>query len=104
MNFERMETERKEKWDNCNSRLPFLDLDPGWQIKVLAPFCGAIARFQVKKESGHTVSIYADFHDALGCVGRPYWEVYPHGGDVGRCLIEETDILIQMIRESEADQ
>jgi len=45
-------------------------------------------------------SIYLDSHDRLGCVGEPYWEVYPCDGDTGRCLKAEIAELLKLIESA----
>ncbi|MFG7161963.1 hypothetical protein ACGYU5_15305 [Burkholderia pseudomallei] len=80
----RRELERDEGWDSICQRLwqiPALNFKPGWRVRVLPPFMGAVARFIVETDHG-SVSVYLDFHGNLcGWGGRnstpePYWEAY----------------------------
>ena len=85
-----------KKWIN---EIPFIIFPHDWQIQVSPPFGGAVVRFRVKNENAH-VSVYLDCYDKLGFVGSPYWEVYPHCGDVFRCYMKNTDELVKAIAES----
>jgi hypothetical protein len=87
------------KTREISERLPYLKFDNDWEVKVGTPFFGASARFMVRKCCAE-VSVYADFFDNCGYVGKPYWEVYPYDNDVFRCLIHETDSLLDAIRKS----
>lgn len=84
-------------WHKWMKRIPCIPVKEGWSIKPLPPFGGAVARFRVELPSGESKSIYLDCYDRLGCVGEPYWEVFPVGGDVGRCLMDEVDQLVNLI-------
>jgi hypothetical protein len=81
---------------DLNNKMPYLQFPARWSIRMLWPFGGAAARFVVKKGDAE-VSVYADFDDSLGCMGKPYWEIYPYDGDTWRCWINEGDELIKAI-------
>lgn len=104
MNFEqrlaRAKLEQDEDWLQWCHQIPFIPFDAGWQVKVIPPFGGAMARFKVEF-NGYITSVYLDCADSLGCVGVPYWEVYPVDGDTGRCLMHEVDELLDLIRKSD---
>ncbi len=107
---ERYKIESAEQWRAKIQELPWIPFPAGWRVRVIPPFSGAIARFQVSKEGfTETVSVYADFYNALGyyCDAegnpKPYWEVYPLDGDVGRCDIGDVTELLRMISESLSD-
>jgi hypothetical protein len=89
--------EEIEKWREWSVKIPAIALKPGWKIKVVPPFSGAISRFRIIDSDGDEVSIYLDCFDRLGCFGEPYWEVYPYQDDVGRCMMADTDELVRMI-------
>lgn len=72
----RAQVERAEDWRAAVDAMPFLSFPPGLEVAVIPPFGGAMARFMVRRGAA-TVSVYADFHDALGCYGEPYWEIHP---------------------------
>ena len=99
--IKRYEIEAEEKWDTIRTLIPFIPFPNGWQIKMLPPFGGAVARFAVTVEGiNGAVSIYLDWYDRLGYYGSPYWEVWPVDGDVGRCGINEIDELLTLIKTS----
>jgi hypothetical protein len=81
------------KWMN---RIPHIKFPADWEVQIIPPFSGAIARFRVNNK----VSVYLDGYDILGFVGEPYWEVYPHKDDVYRCAMNNVDDLIVAIQES----
>lgn len=97
--LDRYKIEDKEEWREWVKKIPAIEFDHGWKVKVIPPFAGAVARFMV--EAGDkSVSVYLDCFDALGYYGSPYWEVYPYDDDVGRCDIDDTGELLNMIRHS----
>ena len=80
-------------------KIPFIKFPRDWEVKVIPPFHGAVIRFKIKK--GLTeVSIYLDCYDTLGCVGEPYWELYPYKNDVFRCSMGDVDDLLKAIKYS----
>jgi hypothetical protein len=66
------------------------------------PFSGAIVRFRVSLDGlyDNETSVYLDAWNRIGYMGEPYWEVYPYQGDVGRCAMNDTAKLLEMIDES----
>jgi len=82
--------------------IPPLEFPSTWKIKVIPPFGGALARFIVVTECGN-VSVYLDGYDQLGCMGKPYWEIYPgsdEDGNPDRFQMNETKELIDGIRKT----
>jgi len=78
----------QQEWSN---KIPQLQFPPEWKIRIWPPMYGALIRFQVNAR----ISVYLDVEDNLGCVGKPYWEIYPNDdGDTSRFLMEETDELL----------
>lgn len=102
---DRLNIERSECWREINGVMPFLNFPKQWGIKIIPPFGGALARFVVKKGSA-SVSVYADFYEALGCSEVPHWEIYPDAtGDNARFSIEaETKEMLKAIGKSLAKQ
>jgi hypothetical protein len=92
----RAKLESSEDWSKWTSEIPYIKFDSEWEVKVIPPTVGAIARFHVKK-GGAILSVYLDVFDRLGSVGEPYWEVYPVGDDAYRVLMSETDELVKAI-------
>ena len=84
------------KWQK---EIPYIEFPTDWKIQISPPFAGAVVRFRVKKDKAE-VSIYLDCYDKLGYYGEPYWEVYPHNGDVYRCDMADTESLLNAIKES----
>lgn len=99
----RSDVERAEKWREWVEKIPAIQFDPDWAVRVIPPFSGAMARFQVFK-GDISVSVYLDVFSRLGCNKSPYWEVFPHQGDVFRCAMSEVDELLVAIRESIKEQ
>ncbi len=97
--FKRLEVELEEKWVECAEKIPYIPFPRGWQVQVIPPFGGAIARFRVKKKKGW-VSVYLDVYGRLGYMNGPYWEVYPVDGDVGRCYMDEIPKLLEIISKA----
>jgi hypothetical protein len=105
MNMDRLKIEDEQEWMNEMEHIPFLSFPPEWKVKIIPPFGDAVVRFQVRLPSGTRKSIYLDSRNSLGFYGAdlhkptPYWEVYPVGGDVGRCDRCDTDQLMAMIAD-----
>ena len=99
--MDRSRVEAAEDWRGEIATMPFIKFPHDWEIQVIPPFGGAVIRFRVRLPSGVVKSIYLDSRDALGCVGEPYWEVYPCDGDVGRCLKAETDQLLELMAKEQ---
>lgn len=94
----RYDVEGAEGWRELIPTIPYIKFPATWEVKIVPPFGGAVARFMVKLPDGVTKSVYLDCFDRLGFVGHPYWEVYPYKDDVGRCDIHDTKKLLQMIK------
>jgi len=97
--IERYDLERKEEWAKWTKRIPAIKFKETWEVKIIPPFSGAMARFWVDEGDAH-VSVYLDVNDSLGCVGEPYWEIYPYDGDTCRVLMSEPEELVQRITEA----
>jgi hypothetical protein len=93
------EYEKQMEHSKWISQIPYINFPSDWKIQITPPFAGAVVRFRVQKDEME-VSIYLDCYDLLGCYGSPYWEVYPHEGDVFRCDISDTESLLKAITQS----
>lgn len=101
MNY--FEYDRDFKTREITELMPYLKLQPDWEIAVIPPFAGASVRFCIKKGNAE-VSVYADFFRNIGNSNKPYWEVYPYHYDVFRCYINNTDELLEAIKQSIKEQ
>lgn len=96
----RADLERKEDWRELIEKIPSVRFRPSWQVVVIPPFAGAVARFRASK-NGASVSVYLDWYDRLGSVGQPYWEIYPAAdGDTARFLVGEEGEMVSAIEGS----
>lgn len=80
---------------------PYLRFPSTWEVSIIAPYPYAEVRFLVRRRGSplRGISVYLDTNDSLGCVGQPYWELYPYcDGDTRRFLLYETDKLIRSLR------
>ena len=98
----RLKIEGEEDWLTWRDKIPAIQFDADWQVKVIPPFSGAMVRFLILKGSKQA-SIYLDCYDVLARVGHPYWEVYPVADDVGRCDIDDIEQLLVLIRRALED-
>lgn len=96
--LKRYEVERNEEWLRWLDKIPYLHFKEDWNVKVIPPFGGAMARFGITK-GDNRVSVYLDCYDNLGVVGEPYWEIYSFEGDPYRVLMYDTDELMKIIAE-----
>lgn len=92
----RYKVERVEVWKEICKVVPPLHFKPEWEVKIIPPFGGAVARFTVGYNKKH-VSVYLDWHGRLGCVDEPYYELYPFDGDTKRHYLYETEELMKDI-------
>jgi hypothetical protein len=99
---------RDEEFEEWRTKIPAIQFPGDWKVTMIPPFGGAIVRFWIwipGTEDKDIISVYLDCYDRLGCAGEPYWEVYPYQGDCGRCLMNETKKLLEMIADrSELEQ
>lgn len=96
LEMQRYTIESKEKWREIIKDIPKLKFKSEWEVKVIPPFGGALARFTVDYNGNH-VSVYLDWYGRLGCVEEPYWELYPIDGDTRRYYLNETEELLKDI-------
>ena len=97
--IDRYKVEQAQDWREWSNKIPAINFKQEWNVKVIPPFAGAMARFIVEC-NGKSASVYLDCFDALGCFGAPYWEVYPVGDDVGRVAMEDVAGLLGLIEDS----
>jgi hypothetical protein len=95
------DTENIMEYRKWMGLIPYINFPADWKIQMVPPFAAKVVRFRVRlpemDETDH-ISVYLDCYDTGGAVGQPYWEVYPYLGDCGRCLMAETDKLLEMIK------
>ena len=101
--IKRYEVENEYEFRKWMQKIPALHFKPEWNVKIIPPFGGAIARFTIDYNNRH-ISCYLDCYDELGYYGKPYWEIYPYTYedgeiDVFRCDMEDTYTLITKIEK-----
>lgn len=95
--------EKEYEWMKWVKEVPSLTFKEDWNVKIIPPFAGAVARFQIKhREDEDTfISVYLDCYNELGCFGEPYWELYPYVcdeyEDVYRVRMNDTQELLEVI-------
>jgi len=100
LNLKRLEIEAEEEWrEKWIGKIPALTFPEDWEVKIIPPFAGALIRFHVFKGE-KWVSVYLDVFGRLAPINNPYWEIYPHGDDVYRTDIEDTEGLMNKIAEA----
>ncbi len=103
MNIKRLEVEEEQAWRREIARIPYLKFPQHWAVQIIPPFGDAVVRFKVQvADHEDEKSVYLDTRGSLGYYSangneEPYWEVYPHQGDVGRCGINDVEKLFEMI-------
>ena len=107
----RTQVEDDERWEYWRSKIPAIIFPSHWQVRVVPPWNGVIARFWVDpigvvpNPEGPIVCVYLDANNRLGCYGdgsgfNPYWEATSRNtkdGNPFRCGMHETDKLIDDI-------
>lgn len=103
--LKRYEIESEQKWREEIEHIPYIQFPPEWKVRVIPPFGDAVVRFQVVLPSGARRSVYLDSRHSLGYYGSPsaapvpYWEVYPHRGDIARCHRDNVGELLELIAD-----
>ncbi len=95
---QRYKLEEREQWRDLINKIPYLQFDSKWKVKIIPPINGAIIRFHVSYKD-KWLSIYLDFYDRLAGVGQPYWEIYPVDNDIQRFLLNDHKEMMDKIKE-----
>ena len=85
-------------WREWIKEIPPLHFKPEWDVIIIPPYGGAIARLLVRYHN-KKVSCYLDCYDELGYFGAPYWEIYPYEDDIYRIRMNDTKELMEKIQE-----
>lgn len=89
--------ERLRSW---YTKIPHVPFQPEWDVRAVPAFGGAIVRYRIQ-HMGADISVYLDAYDALGCVGKPYWQIYPDAnGDAERFLMADVGDLVSGIADA----
>lgn len=81
---ERQLVENHEKWREWCKDIPSLHFKEDWEVKVIPPFMGVLARFTVSK-GDRSVSVYLD--GDCDTINEPFYEIYD-GTDVMRFFMD----------------
>jgi len=101
------ETAKVFEWDKWRNEIPYIQWPESWAVKAIPPFSTGIIRYNITKPNTNIfVSVYLDCYDQAGCVGEPYWEIYPVDGDCERVLFSEPvaellSVIAKSIKEQE---
>ena len=96
---DRIAIEYKQDWRGLIEKIPHLSFDSKWKVKIIPPFGGVMARFQIEYKNKY-LSIYLDFTNACGYSAEgPYWEIYPVDNDIERFLLNEHEEMMVKIKE-----
>ncbi len=78
--------------------IPPIRFDSRWEVQIIPPAGGATIRFRVLF-NGKQVSVYLDCYQSLGMNPKPYWELYPIGGDTARFDMNDVEGLLKAIHQ-----
>lgn len=95
ISVDRSVIEHEEQWETWCKCIPALHFKPEWEVKIIPPFMGAMARFWISYNNKH-VSVYLDCYGVLGCVDVPYYEMYD-GEDTYRYIMSNKEDMDQMM-------
>lgn len=101
--FARYKIEHQEKWREWCDKMPQLQFDSDWNVRIIPPFAGALTRFNITK-GDKGVSVYFDAYSSLGWMYDendkpiPYFEVY-NNFSTQRYYLNETDKMMADIRD-----
>ncbi len=95
------EIEEKFEWRKWTQEIPYIQFPAHWLVKAVPPIHVGVIRYWVTtpelKRRDERVSIYLDCYDTSGCVGEPYWEIYPIDGDCERFMMADVTGLVDGI-------
>lgn len=75
---ERANVERDESWRELSNKIPFIKFKEHWEVRVMPPWCFALARFNVRdsnKKDSPYCSIYLDILTSMQGMDGCFWEV-----------------------------
>lgn len=106
MNYEedtrRYAVEVGEKWKELWTSIPKLKFKEKWDVLIAPPFGGAVARLWIYYKD-RAISVYLDWYDRLGCMNKPYYEIYPIEGiqdkETQRFTLDQVDLMMKTINE-----
>jgi hypothetical protein len=98
--------ERDEGWRDWLFTIPEIPVQPGWRVRPLPPYAGALARFSVVNTRGEFKSVLLDAWDRFNVrpVTGPYWEVSPVDGEPAKCDMADVDELVRLIEAPRGDR
>lgn len=73
--IKRIEIESQQNWGDKKNRTVPLKFHSDWDVQIIPPFGGAMARFFVSYQD-RSVSVYYDINNSLGMEKEPYYELY----------------------------
>lgn len=81
--MQRSKIEQIEEWRELARNLPYLSFPAECEVMLIPPFGGALMRFLIRLKAApdKTISVYFDQFSRLGCMDKPYWEMYPNKDD-----------------------
>jgi len=94
--IQRATIEGQEKWEEICKEIPPLNFKKEWDVKIIPPYGGTVARFVVNY-NGKVVSVFLDWYGRLACEDEPYYELYPWEDDIKRYYLTETEELMKDI-------
>ena len=87
--------EYRERQSENIDAVPAIQFDEDMEVKMLPPFWWALVRLEV-----NWYSIYFDADETLGLYGwKPYREIYDPDSGCSRFVAEDTEWLLDRIRE-----
>ena len=102
--------QQKHEWHKWVMEIPYISFPAEWEVRVIPPFGGTIARFWVRPKGNEKIhcSVFLDCYNVWlppEAPNEPYWEVHPHHGTSSFCCkMHDTEALINAIRESFGQQ
>lgn len=100
----RFKVEAEKRWQDWVDKMPTLHFDRDWNVRIIPPFRGALARFWIDHKDKH-VSVYFDAYNRLGFHvdengdPKPYFEMHDKTtGDTERYNMDEVDAMVDDIR------
>ncbi len=91
------EIDRDDKWLEWECKIPELNFDSSWNVRIIPPFAGALIRFKVFKGDKYC-SVFLDVFNNLGWQKKAYWGVLSYTDDEYEIAMDNVEELMKVIK------
>ena len=117
----RLNVEHEEDWEGKIKNIPSISFPSSWNVKIIPPYGGLMARFivTIPEHDKVSISVYYDIDNRIGYFQdengnpAPYWEIFPYEysymsggihGETYRVFGQDTKQLVERIKTAIQNQ